>query len=381
MAKVFVSSTCHDLIDVRAELKQVLEEMGFDPKLSEDDLDSAFELSGDVHKTSIEECLENVRTSDCFVLVLSQRYGPPLGKCGYPDVSATHLEYHEAVKRKNRGEKFKMFVYVRDRLEVDFGNWKANRALSGWKPRWVAEKDAPSLFKFLEEVARLESHDGRDGTSNWFTRFRDTTTLKQIVRRHLVGLSPKALVERLVREQRMATVLVGEAINRRPGMPNEYRVPLRKPGEVFFVKFVYRVRNIGSIPAMNATAKATCEFGVRGTTVEVELRGQVLLPHGGEGCELDVLLSGRFPSEIPFQGEYPPTQVAVALTFTLPTGEIICDTSRFKITISKERTIRSTVPEESGTVDAFIYRPSANVEFAGKAFVGFASLIADQQSA
>src|SRR4051794_39883625 len=108
MAKVFVSSTCHDLIDLRSEVKVMLEEIGFDALLSESDLDSAFVVSGDIDKNSIQECLDNVNSCDCLLLILSQRYGPTLGKYGYADVSATHLEYRELIRRKDLGHKVKL---------------------------------------------------------------------------------------------------------------------------------------------------------------------------------------------------------------------------------------------------------------------------------
>lgn len=117
--RVFVSSTCYDLIDLRAELEAHLRDLGLQPLLS-DSLTSGFEVVPTAD--SIETCLANVRASDAFVCVLSQRYGPSLKGAGFDDVSATHLEWLEARKAGKH-----IHLYARDRLLGDHAVWKKNR--------------------------------------------------------------------------------------------------------------------------------------------------------------------------------------------------------------------------------------------------------------
>ncbi len=74
--KVFVSSTCHDLIDVRAELAQVLIEMGVQHVMS--DMPILNIVFAELTVNSIATCLANVQSSDIVLVVLSQRYGPSL---------------------------------------------------------------------------------------------------------------------------------------------------------------------------------------------------------------------------------------------------------------------------------------------------------------
>ena len=66
--KVFVSSTCYDLIDLRADVQHGLRDMGLAPVLS-DDSTSDFEVAPD--KNSIETCLVNVDACDHVIFVLS----------------------------------------------------------------------------------------------------------------------------------------------------------------------------------------------------------------------------------------------------------------------------------------------------------------------
>lgn len=197
----FVSSTCYDLIDLRAEVSDELAKMGIAPLFS-DQPDSEFAAAVDVN--SIESCLANVRRSDLFLIVLSQRYGPSLAKAGYDDISATHLEYREA---RSAGKK--IYMYVRDRLEADYTVWKRNLE-KGHPPRlaWVAEKDC-RIFSLLEEHRRLSASNKG---SNWFWIFRDSVELKKRLRKDLQAESGHAILAMLAQSGRLP-YLIPELLN------------------------------------------------------------------------------------------------------------------------------------------------------------------------
>lgn len=182
--RIFVSSTCYDLVDLRKEVEEHLRSLGLQPVMS-DQACSDFEVSPNAD--SIECCLVNVRDSDVFVCVLSQRYGPPLDDFGYPGLSATHVEYLEARKRGMR-----ILFYVRDRTGAEHGLWRKDKA--NFKPRWVRE---PKLFEFLEAHQAPPAAPGAT-TTNWFTAFRDSVDLKQILSKDLRAQSKPALLRRLI---------------------------------------------------------------------------------------------------------------------------------------------------------------------------------------
>src|ERR1700678_3077653 len=97
--KVFIGSTVFDLLDIRGELADFLRSIDIVPILSDDKL-SDFVVQHDTN--SIETCLVNVDSADEIILVLDERYGPRLGAYGFDDVSATHLEYRRALKKRCR---------------------------------------------------------------------------------------------------------------------------------------------------------------------------------------------------------------------------------------------------------------------------------------
>jgi hypothetical protein len=191
--KVFVSSTCYDLVDLRAEVEAHLRDLGLVPLLS-DRPSSEFEVLPD--RNSIETCLANIRASDAFVCILSQRYGPLLDKVGYGKVSATHLEWREA-----RKESKPIHMYVRDRTDGEASLYKANKASP---PKLVWVKD-PQLFELLEEHRTLCS---TASSSNWTWAFRDSCELKSRLSIDLKSFSSRGMLLRWMAEGRLPIVSI-----------------------------------------------------------------------------------------------------------------------------------------------------------------------------
>lgn len=185
--RVFISSTCYDLIDIRHEVEIHLRDLGLAPVLS-DRPTSEFEI--DPYKDSIATCLVNVRTADHFVCILSQRYGPKLGSAGFPDVSATHLEYREA-----RSAGLPIIMLVRDRLVGDYDTWKRNgRSMTVHLP-WVPTAKDMGLLEMLDEHAKLAAGST---TTNWMTPFTSIVDLKETLAKQLHARSLRAATRRLI---------------------------------------------------------------------------------------------------------------------------------------------------------------------------------------
>jgi hypothetical protein len=102
---IFISSTIRDPIDVRSGIKFVLESQGYNVLLSEQ---SDFDVKGD--RTAIDECLENIRASDFYVLVVDARRG---GLYLDESTSITRKEFRTAIEQNLATGKPKIFAYVR----------------------------------------------------------------------------------------------------------------------------------------------------------------------------------------------------------------------------------------------------------------------------
>ena len=224
--KVFVSSTCHDLIDIRAELYELLRSLQISPVMSDESL-SDFDAKH--NENSIQSCLLNVESSDAIIVVHNQRYGPKLGQYGFEDLSATHLEYRRAKERN-----IPVHFFARDQLEAEYAINKKNEGNAELK--WVSEKHR-GLFELLRE--HREPSDGKAKESNWIHIFRNSFDLKQTVEKCL--------------EPSIKPVTLTQAIssNRFPIFLPRQRMTLPKPGRDRRCQLTVELCNVANSPAFN----------------------------------------------------------------------------------------------------------------------------------
>jgi len=178
----FISSTCYDLADLRAELAEHLTRDGFIVKRSEDP-GSAFFV--DPTDDSIESCLRNVEASDVVICIIDRRYGGILKHGPNAGLSATHVEVRHA-----RTHKKPVFFFVREPAARDFD---ALRVDPNAPTRWT-EPDDPAVrakwLAFMKEIAALPRHTG---WSNWCDPFKVSCDLKPLVRKRLGDYFPTQL--------------------------------------------------------------------------------------------------------------------------------------------------------------------------------------------
>ena len=136
----FVSSTCFDLNQVRADLRRFLTDMGLDPVLSETPAFPVNPQSGPV-----ENCLRAVKEkADIFILIIGDRYGSQneSGK------SITNLEYFEA---KAKG--LPIYVFVLKKILDVIPVWKKNP-----NGNFDGIVDTVKLFEFVETLQNSQDH-------------------------------------------------------------------------------------------------------------------------------------------------------------------------------------------------------------------------------
>lgn len=176
---LFLSSTCYDLGDLRAELGEHLRQHAFLVRMSED-YESEFVANGKLD--SVSSCLQNVESAEAVVCVLDRRYGPELpAPHAYAGVSATHAEIlHARAKGKA------IFTFVRERGYIDHEQVLADAA---FKPKWIDPKCKDELAKLIKEQRDLASAVVAK-RSNWFDLFKTSVDLKPLVLKRLLAEFP-----------------------------------------------------------------------------------------------------------------------------------------------------------------------------------------------
>jgi hypothetical protein len=164
---LFVSSTCYDLKQLRADLYLYVEQAGLEPVMSEY---PSFPVDPD--ETAIENCRKAVNNrADIFVLVIGGRYG----SVDNHGKSVTNLEY---ITARAKGVPIYVFV-MRSILDV-LPIWKANPTGD-----FSSAVDSTELFRFVSDI-RKAGHD-------WVFAFGTAQEIISILRTQLAYLFSDAL--------------------------------------------------------------------------------------------------------------------------------------------------------------------------------------------
>ncbi len=156
---LFVSSTCYDLSQVRADLRDFSGSLGLEPILSEFD---SFPVNP--NQNTLSNCLEAVKNrTDIFVLVVGGRYGS-IADAGK---SITNLEYFEA---KAKG--IPKYVFVKEDILALLPIWKTNPDAD-----YSSVVDNSSLFEFIADL--------RDSGDVWVFPFSNAQSIISTLRKQL----------------------------------------------------------------------------------------------------------------------------------------------------------------------------------------------------
>jgi hypothetical protein len=219
-ARIFVSSTVHDLLDVREELRATLVQMGLTAVLS-DRTAQGFYVATDTD--SVSACAQQVLTCVYYVGVLSQRYGFAFEQ--RDGLSATHVEYQTA-----REAGLPIMLFVRDGLYAAWETWKAQGRPASFSCRAVTKTgDAVRLFALIDEQAAFQQGTGK---SNWVHPFSTSRDLCAIVRAQLGARARAKLLRDLIQAHRVPVLAITPPAFADGGNSPERRWVLRHLGGV-----------------------------------------------------------------------------------------------------------------------------------------------------
>jgi len=180
---VFISSTCHDLLDLRAELADFLESKGVVVKVSDD----ADRFEVEPTEDSVQTCLRNVEASDVVIVILDGRYGRPLPP--EKELSATHVEVRHA-----RSLERPIYIFGRDKALAEYD---LLRRLPDAPTLRVEKHDDDNRKKWVAFVQELSAFAvaHASGHSNWVDPFQNSVQLKKLVLKRLGDYQRKRLTK------------------------------------------------------------------------------------------------------------------------------------------------------------------------------------------
>jgi hypothetical protein len=169
--RIFLSSTCLDLVDLRSGLKESLEEMGYQVWASEFP-----DFPVDSSLGAADNCLRNVDRADQYVLIVNNRYGAEYNGTAYPK--------HPLAEQPKRAISVTWYEYLRAleggkpiRILVRESIWDQRGVFQTARKSGVDLKGTgldPELFDFLDFVCSREK-------ANWIHHFRDLPEAREFL--------------------------------------------------------------------------------------------------------------------------------------------------------------------------------------------------------
>lgn len=153
--RIFISSTCYDLGQIRADLFDFISSLGYHPVMSEF---TSFPIDPD--SDTIENCVNNVKTADIFILIVGNRYGHVLPS----KKSITNTEYLFA-----RSNGIPIYVFIYRPLITILPIWKQNPTAN-----FSGTVDSIKVFEFVEDV--------RDKNKHWAFEFEKAQDIIQTLK-------------------------------------------------------------------------------------------------------------------------------------------------------------------------------------------------------
>ncbi|WP_181002443.1 DUF4062 domain-containing protein [Pectobacterium odoriferum] len=239
--RFFLSSTIYDFKDLRSALKYYLEQQGCIVSASEY---PDFKISADKH--SYDSCLENIESSDYFILFIGARVG------GWYDeenrISITQKEYRSAYELHKSG-KIKILAFVRSEIwEHRENRAELRRYLKTIDlnpdikskierhPSKICE-DSDFIISFINEVSRnaetkkaLSTAGSSLPTGNWIYTFHGFRDIVNAIQAQIISETPleqsalKHLLRLELRENLRASLirLKNDAISPEASVVNFY---------------------------------------------------------------------------------------------------------------------------------------------------------------
>lgn len=155
--KIFLSSTCYDLVDIRAELERFLKEKGHVLLLSDR---ATFPVEIGIHRHDV--CINNVQNSDLFILIVDGRFGALYYKDN--SLSITWAEFNEALRTGR-----KIIPFVREDIFNERQSYLHNlKKGNSFEPFFA---DTVRVFDLIDNIQKNEG-------GFWIEKFKNSVEIK-----------------------------------------------------------------------------------------------------------------------------------------------------------------------------------------------------------
>lgn len=201
--RIFVSSTCFDLAPIRGQIRTFIQDMGYEPIMS-DYNDVLYDPRIHTHTS----CIEEIGTCDLIILIVGSRFGgkaipEAISKVDFDalleksksvdhlkkkeNISVTQLEVLKAVEIE-----IPIFTFIDNRLWNDHELYEKNKSKPILKDIEFPSIEKPETAEFIFEFINFLRHRTRGNSINTFGKFED---IEQTLKKQWAGLFQRLLNE------------------------------------------------------------------------------------------------------------------------------------------------------------------------------------------
>ncbi|MBW0434913.1 DUF4062 domain-containing protein [Leptospira yasudae] len=185
--KVFISSTCYDLNDVRDSLSGFIKSLGYEPILSENG-DVFFHPDLHTH----ESCIKEITNCHLFIVIIGGRFG---GSYVYDiNKSIVNAEYYSA-----KSLNIPIFSFVKRSVYEDHRVYSKNKSNEEVVAKVIfpaidKQETAVKIFNFIDEIRLSQSN-------NSIYSFDYAKEINEILRKQFAGMLYDFLLNRKHQDQ------------------------------------------------------------------------------------------------------------------------------------------------------------------------------------
>lgn len=208
---VFVSSSCNELRDLRAAIRDFLKTLEINPQLSED---PGFpRLSGDKPHVT---CLRTLAECPLVIGLLERQCGQPLADWSpfseYNGLRATHAELRHALKTNK-----KLLLYIHESTITAYHQWKSD------PDKYAASHESRGIeLPTLQLVHELLSHD----PAAYYEKFTDASDVLTSLKRNLLNEIYASLRDQEAQNRNHAEYLMDKLLSAAPEIRAEIQAQL-----------------------------------------------------------------------------------------------------------------------------------------------------------
>ena len=135
--KVFVSSTCYDLKQVRQDIESFILSYGYTPILSE-----RHGVTYNVTNTLENDCYNELSQCEIIVGVVGGRYGAESSDQSGNSITMNEMKHAITLNKQ-------IYIFIERNVYTEYATYCSNKNLDGFSPAFV---DDVRIFEFIEEI-------------------------------------------------------------------------------------------------------------------------------------------------------------------------------------------------------------------------------------